>query len=351
MSTTAMISALAGAIGKIQQAKSRLLSDYSYAQHQTEDRLLALSQDPRNERLLEQIINPDTGSPYTDSQIQQAILNAEIRASEKDLLLQHAFGASLEELQENINPATGIAYTEEEINQALANAELRGDIEDVEDRLYQMSLDPRNERSLEHIINPETGSPYTDAELQDAIANGEARENERIADEAAKTAKEEEERIARIGTLVPTGTDSHGGRYAGEPLVVWTPPDQLTPGYDSLIVAESVVPFHAAVLEQFPDATAGSNYRDLETQQYLYDTYGPYNPNTQTGAALPGTSNHESGLAVDYSIPQDDPHAYFAEMRDYILQNVHPDANVIIENNTGLWHIHIDFPPTEPVFS
>lgn len=346
-----MISALNGAIGKIQQARTSLLSDYSYAQHQTEDRLLALSADPRNERLLEKIINPETGSPYTDSGIQQAILNAEIRASEKQLLLQQAFGATNEELQEVINPATGLPYTQDEVDQAIKNAELRGDIESVEDRLYQMSLDPRNERSLEHLINPETGSPYTDAELQDAIANGEAREMERLAEEAQEAAQQATDQAASVGTLVPTGTDSHGGQYAGEPLVEWTPPNQLTEGYDSLIVAEAVVPFHAAILEQFPDATAGSNYRDLATQQYLYETYGPYNPVTQTGAAFPGTSNHESGLAIDYTIPQDDPHAYFAEVKDYILNNVHPEASVIIENNTGRWHIHVDFPPTEPVFS
>ena len=135
-----------------------------------------------------------------------------------------------------------------------------------------LSQDSRNERLLEKIINPETRSTYTDSELQDAIANGEAREDERLAVEAAKEAKTaskaakieaaaerlaaeaaaEAERIAAeqaaaLGTVVPTGTNSHGGRYAGEPLVVWTPPNQLTGGYNSITVAEAVVPFHAAV--------------------------------------------------------------------------------------------------------
>ena len=175
MSTGAFILGLQSAIAKIQSAKASLISDYSYAQHQTEDRLAALSQDPRNERLLEKIINPDTGSPYTDAQIQQAILNAEIRASENSILEEINNGAQPVDLLGEINPATGEPYTLVEINQAIENANTRVDVASVEDRLYEMSLDPRNERSLEHIINPETGSPYTDSELQDAINNGRLR--------------------------------------------------------------------------------------------------------------------------------------------------------------------------------
>ena len=42
MSTSTMITVLAAAIQRVQQAKTQLLSDYSYAQHQTEDRLFGL---------------------------------------------------------------------------------------------------------------------------------------------------------------------------------------------------------------------------------------------------------------------------------------------------------------------
>jgi len=181
MSSGAFISSLQSAIVKIQSAKASLISDYSFAQHQTEDRLATLSQDPRNERLLEQIINPDTGSPYTDSQIQQAILNSQIRASENNLLELINSGSQPVDLLGEINPATGEPYTLAEINQAIENANTRVDVASVEDRLYAMSLDPRNERALEHIINPETGSPYTDSELQDAINNGRLRAEEAAA--------------------------------------------------------------------------------------------------------------------------------------------------------------------------
>ena len=175
MSSSAFLAGLRSAIVKIQSAKSNLVSDYSYAQHQTEDRLTALSQDPRNERLLEKIINPDTGSTYTDAEIQQAILNSKIRASEDALLEAVNGGVQPINLLNEINPATGEPYTLAEINQALDKANTRLDVAAVEDRLYQMSLDPRNERALEHIINPETGSTYTDSQLQDAINNGSLR--------------------------------------------------------------------------------------------------------------------------------------------------------------------------------
>jgi len=211
MSTGAFVLSLQSAIVKIQQAKSQLVSDYSYAQQQTEDRLARLSEDPRNERLLEKIINPDTGSPYTDAQIQQAILNSQIRASENRLLELVNEGAHPVELLNEINPATGLPYTLEEVNQAIENAEVKIEVEAVEDRLYQMSLDPRNERSLEHIINPETGSPYTDGELQDAINNGRIRAEEAaIIDARNQSTIENMYPLGSLSTLYETGNNGPG---------------------------------------------------------------------------------------------------------------------------------------------
>jgi len=45
----------------------------------------------------------------------------------------------------------------------------------VEDRAYRLSLDPRNENTLEHLINPATGGSFTDADLAVAIRNGHLR--------------------------------------------------------------------------------------------------------------------------------------------------------------------------------
>ena len=216
MSSSAFLLGLQSAIIKIHSAKGQLISDYSYQQHQTEDRLAALSQDPRNERLLEKIINPDTGSSYTDAEIQQAILNSQIRASENSLHDIVLTGTDPIDLQNEINPATGSPYTFEEINQALENAETRIAVEGVEDRLYLMSLDPRNERSLEHIINPETGSTYTDGELQDAINNGRIR-----AEEAAivlaenQSAVESMYPLGSLSTLYETGNNGPGTVSSG----------------------------------------------------------------------------------------------------------------------------------------
>jgi len=346
MNATGVINGLGKAISLVQTAKSNLLSDYNYAEQKAEDRLNALSQDVRNERLMEHIINPATGSPFSDRGIQEAILNSQIRASE-DMLYFNEEGLSDRKMLEITNPTTGENYTLDELYEARHNAMTRLGIANVEDRILELSLDPDSEDDIKRAINVETGKPYSDEELSDAIANAEARAEDRLAEEIKAR---EEEMTAKLGTVIPTGELSHGGVYAGQPLVEWTPPNQITEGYTSMTVAEAVVPFHAAVLDEFPEATVGSNYRSYEEQKYLYDLLGPYNGTT--GAATPGTSKHESGLAIDYSIPQDDPHAYFEKMKTHIHQNIHPRAIVIIEvtRSTGIWHVHLAFPPTTPEF-
>lgn len=122
---------------------------------------------------------------------------------------------------------------------------------------------------------------------------------------------------------VPTGAFAHAGPAKGQPLVSWTPV-QLTPGYQHIVTVEAAVVPHETLLTSFPNATAGSNYRTFEEQQVLYassgdphydpaQSVGPYSCNGGcSGAAAPGTSNHESGLAIDYIVPAADKPAFIA---------------------------------------
>jgi len=161
--SSAIFSSLSNARAHIQSGKSALTP---YSQTEAEDKLLELSEDPRNERHMEHLINPATGGSFTDAQIQQAI----------------------------------------------ENAQLRQDIAAAEDSLLELSMDPQNADEMKDVINPETGQAYTDAEIATALDNASERVElqQENANEEAKENIEEMYPLGSLSELYETGNNGPG---------------------------------------------------------------------------------------------------------------------------------------------